>query len=180
MRNHFIEPVKLADKFKLTNLTDPGLIPQLIKGPAQSVVEQIEGDVTKYIQTTLVSLNIDQDILEKQTAEIYRLNEALLCIHKKEEAGLLIDLPYNVGDRYWIAWDSSILGKRVPVYMECMGYSITITSAGTVQIMHACEVFEPTNISKFDLRLFKDCAKTFPTQEECIKYIESLGGGEDE
>lgn len=77
MSNHFIEPVKLADKYKLTNLNDPGLIPQLIKGPAQSIVEQIEGDVTKYIQTTLVSLNIDQDILERQTAEIYRLNGLL-------------------------------------------------------------------------------------------------------
>lgn len=77
MSNLFIEPVKLADKYKLTNLTDPSIIPQLIKGPAQSVVEQIEGDVTKYIQTTLVSLNIDQDILERQTAEIYRLNKLL-------------------------------------------------------------------------------------------------------
>lgn len=77
MSNLFIEPVKLADKYKLTNLTDPSIIPQLIKGPAQSVVEQIEGDVTKYIQTTLVSLNIDQDILERQTAEIYRLNRLL-------------------------------------------------------------------------------------------------------
>lgn len=172
MSDIFIEKVKLGDKYRLTNMNDPSLIPQIIEGATQPIIEQIEGDVTKFIQTRLVDLNIDENILIKQTAEIKRLNDLLYDVHEKEEAGLLIELPYKVGDRFWMVWNSSLLDKDVPVYLECMSYAISMTRTGTVQKMRVCNVFDPTSISLFSLPWFVAHAKTFETEEECLAEIE--------
>lgn len=171
MSDIFIEKVKLGDKYRLTNMTDPGLIPQIIEGATQPIIEQIEGDVTKFIQTRLVDLNIDENILIKQTAEIKRLNDLLYDVHEKEEAGLLIELPYKVGDDFWMVWNSSSIGEDVPVHLKCVGYSITTNAKFDVRTAYLSDMTEPSKVCKFSLASL--CTmKTFETEEECRAEIE--------
>ena len=86
------------NKLKLTDMGNPELIPQIVEEMNTKFIKEEE----KIICEKLFDLDIDKDILINQTQEINRLNDILREYKELEEQGLLLKLPYKVGDTVWV------------------------------------------------------------------------------